>query len=176
MEATAVKNSILNQVRVYVGTYAKYNNGSIFGEWLTLGDYEDIEDFYNACKKIHANETDPEFMFQDWDITEEFRNFISECGINENLFLLNDLDPETAKIVLAYAEYMGELTEERIKEAQEHFIGEFETYAEIGEYFADEIGLLDIPKDLRYYFDFEKYGENLSYDLVECGNYYFYNF
>ena len=71
---------------------------------------------------------------------------------------------------------MGELTEERIKEAQEHFIGEFETYAEIGEYFADEIGLLDIPKDLRYYFDFEKYGENLSYDLVECGNYYFYNF
>ena len=46
MEATAVKNSILNQVRVYVGTYAKYNNGSIFGEWLTLGDYENAEEFY----------------------------------------------------------------------------------------------------------------------------------
>ena len=94
MEATAVKNSILNQVRVYVGTYAKYNNGSIFGEWLTLGDYENAEEFYNACRELHADETDPEFMFQDWDITEEFRNFISECGINENLFLLNDLDPE----------------------------------------------------------------------------------
>lgn len=175
MNTTAVKNSLLNQVRVYVGTYAKYNNGSIFGEWLTLGDYENAKEFYNACRELHADETDPEFMFQDWDITEEFREFISECGINENLFLLNDLDPETTKIVLAYAEYMGELTAERIAEAQEKFIGEFNTLTELAEYFIDEIGLLDISDDLRYYFDFEKYGESLSYDLVECGNYYFYN-
>jgi len=175
MEATAVKNSILNQVSVYVGTYAKYNNSSIFGKWLTLGDYENAEEFYKACRELHADETDPEFMFQDWDITEEFREYISEYGINENLFLLNDLDPETAKIVLAYAEYMGELTAERITEAQEKFIGEFNTLTELAEYFIDEIGLLNIPDDLRYYFDFEKYGESLSYDLVECGNYYFYN-
>ena len=172
---TTVKNTILDEVKIYVGTYEKYNNGSIFGEWLTLGDYENAEEFYNACRELHADETEPEFMFQDWDITEEFRDFISECGINENLFLLNDLDPETAKIVLAYAEYMGELTAERITEAQEKFIGEFNTLTELAEYFIDDLGLLDIPDDLRYYFDFEKYGESLSYDLTECGNYYFYN-
>ena len=31
-------NTILNKVMVYVGTYKKYNEGNIFGEWLTLGD------------------------------------------------------------------------------------------------------------------------------------------
>ena len=34
-------NTILNKISVYVGTYKKYNEGNIFGEWLTLGDYLD---------------------------------------------------------------------------------------------------------------------------------------
>lgn len=29
----------LSEARVYVGTYAKYNNGSLFGKWLDLSDY-----------------------------------------------------------------------------------------------------------------------------------------
>ena len=28
--------------RIYVGTYAKYNDGSIAGKWLDLNDYEDM--------------------------------------------------------------------------------------------------------------------------------------
>lgn len=31
--------------KVYVGTYAKYNNGDISGEWLDLTDYVDYDDF-----------------------------------------------------------------------------------------------------------------------------------
>ena len=33
MEATT-----LSEARVYVGTYGKYNNGSLFGAWLDLSD------------------------------------------------------------------------------------------------------------------------------------------
>ena len=29
----------LSEARVYVGTYGKYNNGSLFGAWLDLSDY-----------------------------------------------------------------------------------------------------------------------------------------
>ena len=28
----------LNEARIYVGTYAKYNNGSLQGEWVELSD------------------------------------------------------------------------------------------------------------------------------------------
>ena len=53
--------------RIYVGTYAKYNNGSIQGEWLDLDDYTDKSDFIQACLELHDDEEDPELMFQDWE-------------------------------------------------------------------------------------------------------------
>ena len=51
--------------RVYVGTYGKYNNGSLFGKWLDLSDYNTYGDFLKACKQLHKGERDPEFMIQD---------------------------------------------------------------------------------------------------------------
>lgn len=51
--------------RVYVGTYKKYNEGSLKGDWLDLADYETYDDFLKACKRLHKGESDPEFMIQD---------------------------------------------------------------------------------------------------------------
>ena len=51
----------LSEARVYVGTYGKYNNGSLFGSWLDLSDYSDKEDFYEACREIHKDEEDAEY-------------------------------------------------------------------------------------------------------------------
>src|SRR5690606_9158610 len=56
-----------SEAMVYVGTYAKYNDGSIFGEWLTLSDYADKDEFYDARRELHNDEEDPEFMFQDYE-------------------------------------------------------------------------------------------------------------
>jgi antirestriction protein len=36
------------EFRIYVGTYAKYNDGSLFGKWMDLSDYIDLDDFYKA--------------------------------------------------------------------------------------------------------------------------------
>ncbi len=52
-------------MRVYVGTYAKYNDGNLFGKWFDLEDYTDLDEFYEACADLHADEEDPELMFQD---------------------------------------------------------------------------------------------------------------
>lgn len=40
----------LSEARVYVGTYNKYNNGSLFGKWLDLSDYSDKDEFLEACR------------------------------------------------------------------------------------------------------------------------------
>ena len=53
--------------KCYVGTYEKYNNGSIYGKWLDLDDYQYYQQFLNACKHVHKNERDPEYMIQDWE-------------------------------------------------------------------------------------------------------------
>ena len=57
----------LSEARIYVGTYAKYNEGSIFGKWMDLSDYSGSEEFYDACRELHSDEEDPEMMFQDWE-------------------------------------------------------------------------------------------------------------
>mgnify|MGYP002624303723 CR=1 FL=1 len=52
---------------VYVGTYAKYNNGSIYGAWVDLTKFDTYEDFLNYIYKLHKDERDPEFMIQDFE-------------------------------------------------------------------------------------------------------------
>lgn len=51
--------------RVYVGTYAKYNAGSIDGAWVDLSECATYADFLRKCRQIHRNESDPEYMIQD---------------------------------------------------------------------------------------------------------------
>ncbi len=167
-------NTILNKVSVYVGTYKKYNEGNIFGEWLTLGDYESYEEFIQACRELHEDEEEPELMFQDWICPEELRGFISKKGIDENLFLLNDVEEEE-EYVIAYLEYAEDITEKRINDARDNYIGEFESYYELGEYFADELDLLQMTDSVRNYFDFEAYGRDVSFDLIEARDYYFWS-
>lgn len=51
--------------RVYVGTYKKYNEGNLNGAWLDLAKYETYQDFMKACRELHKDERDPEYMIQD---------------------------------------------------------------------------------------------------------------
>lgn len=51
--------------RVYVGTYAKYNSGSLAGAWINLDDCADYSEFLAKCAATHKDERDPEFMIQD---------------------------------------------------------------------------------------------------------------
>ena len=50
---------------LYCGTYGKYNSGNLRGMWLNVSTFDDYEDFLNFCLAIHADEEDPEIMFQD---------------------------------------------------------------------------------------------------------------
>ena len=74
----------LDGARVYVGTYAKYNAGSLAGKWLTLADYKDKAEFIAACKALHKDEADPELMFQDWEGVPSW--MISESSIDSEVW------------------------------------------------------------------------------------------
>ena len=52
-------------MKVYVGTYAKYNAGSLKGAWIDLDKFKNYEEFVKECRRVHRGEHDPEFMVQD---------------------------------------------------------------------------------------------------------------
>ena len=52
-------------MKLYVGTYAKYNRGSLAGAWLDLDKFKNADEFAAACRRLHKDESDPELMFQD---------------------------------------------------------------------------------------------------------------
>ena len=60
--------------KVYVGTYGKYNSGSLAGGWVSLADCDNYSAFLSKCRKLHKNESDPEFMIQD---SEDFPDGLS---------------------------------------------------------------------------------------------------
>ena len=52
---------------VYVGTYGKYNDGSLCGLWIDLTTFNDYDEFIDFCNAIHADEEEPELMAQDYE-------------------------------------------------------------------------------------------------------------
>lgn len=86
----------MNNPRVYVGTYKKYNNGSIDGGWISIAECKDYKEFLRKCKQLHKNERDPEFMIQD---TDDFPDglscmeWLSEKDFNDVKAALDDEKP-----------------------------------------------------------------------------------
>lgn len=172
----------LSESKIYVGTYAKYNDGSIFGKWLTLSDYADKDEFYEACKELHKDEEDPELMFQDWeDIPDAM---VGECFISEKWWELYDEvgdDEDEADKVIAYFENCcsGNFLEQDmtllVRDAQDEFVckeEDWDDYVEdrISEYLAQFDGFN------RSYFDDEYYKSELEDDYTMADGYVFKNY
>ena len=89
-----------SEAAVYVGTYRKYNEGSIKGKWLKLEDYADYEDFLKAAQELHADEEDPELMFQDF---EGFpRHYYNESSLDKDLWDWLALDEDDRELLEVY--------------------------------------------------------------------------
>ena len=109
-------------MRVYVGTYGKYNNGSIEGAWLDVEDYSGKDEFLEACQELHG-EGEHEFMFQDHEGIPE--KLISESFIDSLLwdeFL--GLTPDMQEVVSLYWSENDESTD--IDSITEAYQGEFD--------------------------------------------------
>lgn len=163
----------LMEAKVYVGTYRKYNEGSIEGKWLDLSDYIDKEDFDEACTELHKNEEDPEFMFQDWESIPE--GLISESWISETVFELihkaNEITDFDA--FLSFLDFTGYSLEDEdlsylVQKFRDSFYGRFmneETFASL---LVEDGSFGDIPENIKNYLN---YG-SIATDLFITDYYY----
>ena len=141
------------RAQVYVGTYSKYNNGSLYGKWIDLTDYSDFEEFYQACKELHADEADPEFMFQDTSFDQELdvvcEKFVSEHRIDPELWKAFELDEEeVSKVSAIWDEYNDSLSiSEALEKAEATYCGH---YSSLEDYVEDmlrkELSCYGIPE------------------------------
>jgi antirestriction protein len=155
------------ELRVYVGTFGKYNRGSLAGKWLNIKDYKNVDDFHKACEQLHSNEYDPEFMFQDWDYIPN--SFINDGWINPKLFELihhpnmEHIDINTLFDFLDDVDFTNLETYEIIEKFDECYRGYWDSFREFA---YEEFGKCPHGCRCENYIDWDKYERDLQQDYT----------
>lgn len=154
-------------MKLYVSTYAKYNEGNLFGAWLNLADYADLEDLYAACYELHKDEDDPELMFQD---VENFPNFLysESAPLHKDIYEFVALDDDTKEIVAEYIDHVGlnDLSAQ-IEEAQDAYMGQYDSMEDFAQEYESEMGNLG---RMEWYIDWQAVARDLEHDYFITEN------
>ena len=151
-------------MKVYVGTYGRYNSGSLKGAWLDITDYADWSEFYEACQALHKGEHDPEFMFQDWEDIPD--GFIGESHISPKLWEVLDTVPDgEQEAFFCYVDSFNPSFEDGVDSVYESFKdafhGEHDSFDDFVRDWLYNTGFFEGVSDImERYFNFEAYGEN----------------
>lgn len=155
-----------SEAAIYVSTYAKYNAGSLFGKWFNLSDFADKDEFMEACKELHKDEEDPEFMFQDWDnIPDEL---IGESWLSNNFFdirdTMDDFSEDEQEAFMVWCNHGShDLSTEDAHDLISSFRDDFQGKYNDEEDYAYEIveECYELPDFAKTYFDYEKFARDL---------------
>ena len=155
------KSDCTGNPSIYCGTYGKYSSEKgICGLWIDLSTFSDYDDFVTFCHAIHADEAEPELMFQDFEgFPKEYYN---ESGFDEDDF----------NAVREYSELCEKYSPEAVDafidwgcEDLEHFedcyMGEYDSEEDYAREYVEECYNLEKMGDLAYYFDYEAYARDL---------------
>jgi len=163
-------DNIIEKIKpsVYVGTYAKYNNGSIQGKWLDLEDYEDLNSFYSACKKLHKDEDDPELMFQDYEYIPS--SMIGESFIDEKIYDLLDV---VGRSSLDYEVYLAAIDNGLdYEDLEDHYMGEHDSHED---FTLEMLGEPEPTHFAHHHIDWASCARDYMLDFYEIEGHYFSN-
>lgn len=157
---------------IYVGTYAKYNAGSITGAWMNLNDFSNAKEFYTAAAELHKDESDPELMFQDWEYIPD--EFISECSISQGFWdWMETIDNSHLDAEVFEAASTLDIPAEHVEETYQ---GRYSSDRDFAEQFADDLGLVDEAASWPMsYIDWDRAAHELMFDYSETNHHYFSN-
>ena len=160
-------------LRIFITNLGKYNEGELIGEWVDLPiTEEELEKVYSRIG-ISDEPNENGIYYEETFITdyetdidglkvEEYDSIDDLNEMAEELDNLNEYDKEVVNAMLSE----GYNLEDAISGKDDCIVYyNCNDMADVAEQYAEETGLLDsIPENLRYYFDFEAYGRDMSFE------------
>ncbi|WP_076553046.1 antirestriction protein ArdA [Chryseobacterium ureilyticum] len=166
----------LDTASIYVSTYAKYNNGSLYGKWLNLSDYSDYEDLLKAVRELHSDEDDPEFMFQDLEHCELFENLglIGESFLSPEIYeiaqQIND-SGYNVEVYEACLDNLGSIDFQSLyKYVNNFYYGEYDSDEDFVQWLYED-DTFNIPNWVVI--DWSATARSIMFDYFESGGHYF---
>lgn len=177
-----MEKSKLIRASVYVGTYKKYNEGSLAGAWMELADYKSKDEFMEACKELHSDEEEPEFMYQDYSNIPD--GMINESYIDPLLFGIiqsakdmseTELEAFFVFLDMNFVDYSYIKDGEDLVELfRDKYIGQFDSEEEFATYMAEMEWPEELQTEFGQYFDYEAYSRTLlTSGYRHQGDFYF---
>ena len=153
---------------LYCGTYGKYNSGNLSGMWVDVSTFDDYEDFVNFCLAIHADEEDPELMYQDFENMPDslYHESMGEEGFNKIAEYCELCDEYGVEAVDDFLEW--DSTED-LDNMHDAYVGVYDSREDFArEIVSDCYDIENIMGNLACYFDYEAFARDLF-----MGDYYF---
>ena len=146
---------------LYCGTYGKYNSGDLRGMWVNVSTFDCYEEFEAFCFAIHADEADPELMYQDFENIPDslYRESMGEEGFN-NILKYCELCDEYN--VSAVGDFLKFYKPEYLHMMPDAYEGAYCSREEFAEEKANEdFNLEKMMGNLADYFDYASYARDL---------------
>lgn len=153
---------------LYCGTYGKYNSGNLSGIWVDISTFDDYEDFVNFCLAIHADEEDPELMYQDFENMPDslYHESMGEKEFNKIEEYCELCDEYSVEAVDDFLEW--DSTED-LDNMHDAYVGVYDSREDFArEIVSDCYDIENIMGNLACYFDYEAFARDLF-----MGDYYF---
>jgi len=175
--------------KIYVADLGAYNSGKLIGKWVDLTDFDSGEEvvdyihdlmeeysekYHNGLETehaIHDYENFDSLLYSEWMGKKDYDKIIKSYEV------FKDRTIPTKVLTQLSAEY--DIEPDDLEEyVDDHYVGEFNTDTDLAYHIVDEWygGVENLDKrTLGDFFNFERYGEAISYDYNEIDDHYFSN-
>lgn len=155
---------------LYCGTYHKYNAGNLRGMWVNISTFDSYKDFEAFCLAIHADEADPELMYQDHTNIPDslYQESMGEKGFSK-IMEYREMCEEYN--VFAVDDFLEWLSPEDLERMPDAYVGVYDSPEEFAVEKADEdFNLEKMMGNLVDYFDYEAYARDLFINDYHFGS------
>ena len=155
---------------IYCGTYGKYNSGNLSGIWVDVSTFDSYEDFENFCLAIHADESEPELMYQDYENMPDslYHESMGEKEFNKIAEYCELCDEYSVEAVDDFLEWYSPEDLDNMNDAYAGVYDSKEDFAR--EIVNDCYDLEKMMGNLADYFDYEAFARDLFVNDYHFGS------
>jgi len=167
----------------WIGCLSCYNNGHLLGTWITAQQAADEQNelgtiiYAGRGEPAHYPNTNTPYVAcvqcggDEFDVfdTEHLPTKMGVLEFYNNAETLAELDADTLERLTVLGQWLGNHPQMNLADLisydDENYSGQWDTFQDYAENYADDTGLLDsMPDDLRHYFDYEAFARDLAHD------------